>query len=80
MEFLIRLIGIIGGIFATSLMFNSSYESVKEFMCANMCTTSVTSKATRTDQPQTPNPKGLSDNKNPLLEVDNNFSIEFLQK
>lgn len=34
-ELIIPLIGIIGGIFATSLMFNATYQSFKDFYCSN---------------------------------------------
>ncbi len=75
-EFLIRLIGIIGGIYATSLMFHSSYESAKEFLCANMC---AAGPAVSTRALDTQATSKLCDLKNPLLEVDNNnFSIPFL--
>jgi hypothetical protein len=77
MEFLIRLIGIIGGIYATSLMFNSSFEAVKEFLCANMCSAGAAKTArTSTTQTSGPTPQSI---KNPLLEVGESFSIPILQ-
>ena len=37
LELLIRIIGIIGGIFATTMLFNSTFESASEFVCAYLC-------------------------------------------
>lgn len=44
LEFLIRIIGIVGGVFATTMLFNSAFESATEFICAYLCLTPFSSQ------------------------------------
>ena len=70
LEFLIRIIGIVGGVFATTMLFNSTFESATEFICAYLCITPFNSQHKKEIQTKTYS-NGGGEHKNLLLSESN---------
>ena len=74
MEFLIRIVGIIGGIFATTMLFHSTFESASEFICAYLCIGPFSNNYNHKKSSQTPTKEIVEQNL--LLSGSNNLHYQ----